>query len=732
MSVGPLVVEILCIFALSAYLLHKYGDWRKQHPLVTIIVFISWYFSFIIIFVLPLDVTTTFYKQCVHDSVKPSTAAPSKLNEIDTTLWVDPKVITTEDVVDSNRIRRESPPVNECHEPWSYVPENILPIIWSIVYWTSYLLTWIVMPMMKSYVSAGAFTVRGKLKAAVVENLIWYGSYLLIFGVFLIYAAVDPKIELDIQNLQVIGITASNTWGLLLLVLLLGYGLVEVPRKYWYQSKKGYLLNYIYFQLAKLSTEKSEAEEHLEDVLEDVRRVSDVIKYNHASRKNVNTIISKCPDTFQDSLVKHLDDFQDYGQRKEQIPSEKDLVKLHSKVIYAMQSRRRTSTQWDILVEKAFELEDVKSNESNHSKNYHHTYDPNYNGLKSYICTPNVEWHWRILLMPTILKVVAVVLVIGSVMVIWCEMTFFCLSPNLSLFSIFVDSANSKNNYLVIEIICIVIMAFLSVCSYYTVFKIRIFDFYLLAPHHQTDENSLLFCGMMLCRLTPPLCLNFLSLIHLDTRTDELETAYTGVMGRHLDLLPFIQSGFNVYYPIIVAVLCLATYFHLGSRCLSCLGFQQFVGDDDMTEDMIEEGHQLMKREKRKRERALKSESRKRYIEKIKPRENGQRLENLNSHSDRSFNREAASGNMETTSLLSKFSKDSSDGEHRVEIFKDADGVDFSDNTVSHLGDGVDFSDKITSHLGDDVNDYSASGASSDSGMGRQYGRQSKGIFDDV
>lgn len=51
--------------------------------------------------------------------------------------------------------------------------------------------------MMKSYVSAGAFTVRGKLKAAVVENLIWYGSYLLIFGVFLMYAAVDPKIELD-------------------------------------------------------------------------------------------------------------------------------------------------------------------------------------------------------------------------------------------------------------------------------------------------------------------------------------------------------------------------------------------------------------------------------------------------------------------------------------------------------------------------------------------------------
>lgn len=58
MSVGPLVTEILCVFVLAAYLLHKYGDWRKQHPAVTLATFISWYFSLIIVFMLPLDVTT--------------------------------------------------------------------------------------------------------------------------------------------------------------------------------------------------------------------------------------------------------------------------------------------------------------------------------------------------------------------------------------------------------------------------------------------------------------------------------------------------------------------------------------------------------------------------------------------------------------------------------------------------------------------------------------------------
>lgn len=65
-----------------------------------------------------------------------------------------------------------------------------------------------------------------------------------------------------------IGITASNTWGLFLLILLLGYGLVEIPRSVYNSSKKGFVLSKTYFKLSKLSTEKTEADEALEDVLD--------------------------------------------------------------------------------------------------------------------------------------------------------------------------------------------------------------------------------------------------------------------------------------------------------------------------------------------------------------------------------------------------------------------------------------------------------------------------------
>lgn len=64
-----------------------------------------------------------------------------------------------------------------------------------------------------------------------------------------------------------IGIAASNTWGLILLVILMGYGLVEVPRTIWHFSNLEYQLAHTYFKVSKMSTEKEEAEEKLNEVL---------------------------------------------------------------------------------------------------------------------------------------------------------------------------------------------------------------------------------------------------------------------------------------------------------------------------------------------------------------------------------------------------------------------------------------------------------------------------------
>jgi len=46
--------------------------------------------------------------------------------------------------------------------------------------------------MLQSYVCAGDFSVFGKLKRAIIENAVYYGTYLLVFVILLIYVAVSP------------------------------------------------------------------------------------------------------------------------------------------------------------------------------------------------------------------------------------------------------------------------------------------------------------------------------------------------------------------------------------------------------------------------------------------------------------------------------------------------------------------------------------------------------------
>ena len=103
--------------------------------------------------------------------------------------------------------------------------------------------------------------------------------------------------------------------------------------------------------------------------------------------------------------------------------------------------------------------------------------------------------------------------------------------------------------------------------------------------------------------MTSPLCYNFLGLVHLDSHitkdTDLIETQFTTIMG-HLDVISFISDGFNIYFPILIFVFCLATFFNLGGRVLNFFGFEQFVGDTEITQDLIEDGKNLVKREKRK------------------------------------------------------------------------------------------------------------------------------------
>lgn len=80
---ASLAVELFVVFVFTTLLLRQYSNWQRQSVIVLGVTLISWYFCFIIVGVLPLDVSLvrkcfgidsiqsqtyqTFYEKCLHE-----------------------------------------------------------------------------------------------------------------------------------------------------------------------------------------------------------------------------------------------------------------------------------------------------------------------------------------------------------------------------------------------------------------------------------------------------------------------------------------------------------------------------------------------------------------------------------------------------------------------------------------------------------------------------------------
>ena len=359
-------------------------------------------------------------------------------------------------------------------------------------------------------------------------------------------------------------------------------------------------------------SERSDAKEELDDSLVALNAVSQVIGMADARRPLVEVILSKVPLEMMEKVKRRrLEEETPYDINT---TTEKTLVRLHRQIIRALNTHHRTEATWADTTKKVFQLEDTNRNMISNEHVYKHSLSPSPPPwLSKTFFTPSVEWYWRCLLKPLIMRGLAVLAAIMSALIIWSEVTFFSVHPPLSLFAVFINLAKNSYNYLAIESVCFLTICYLSICAFYTIFKIRVLNYYYLAGNHQSDEYTLLFSGALLCRLTPPLCLNFISLIHLDSHVIEkvdMETAYTRVMG-HMDVVAIVSDYFNIYFPIALLGLSMATYFSVGSRLLSAIGFQQFLDQDsEVTLEMVDEGKEHIKREKRRIQRLHESRNR--------------------------------------------------------------------------------------------------------------------------
>ena len=118
------------------------------------------------------------------------------------------------------------------------------------------------MPVLNSYYRSGEFSTTKKLKDAVKTELKFVLIISIAFAGFVIYLLVIN--QMGLSNIPEIFVLLSNLWGLLLLVVLLGHGLVAIPMSLWQKgSLEGSLIT-IQIQATNLEYKRVQIQEELQ------------------------------------------------------------------------------------------------------------------------------------------------------------------------------------------------------------------------------------------------------------------------------------------------------------------------------------------------------------------------------------------------------------------------------------------------------------------------------------
>eukprot|EP00804_Cyclotella_cryptica_P011084 CCRYP_013543-RA/>CCRYP_013543-RA protein AED:0.18 eAED:0.18 QI:543/1/1/1/0.66/0.5/4/285/692 len=146
-------------------------------------------------------------------------------------------------------------------------------IPWQVTYWTTFFLAWFILPITRETLHSGQFTLFSQLKEGVSTSLRGIGIMIVVGILVVIVMAIRMHSFHLVTVLMPVLMAWGNTYGLVLVSLLLGNGLVNIPKKYWRQAHPGNELRRIRIVACGAEEELFDAVMDLEDAERKIEEV---------------------------------------------------------------------------------------------------------------------------------------------------------------------------------------------------------------------------------------------------------------------------------------------------------------------------------------------------------------------------------------------------------------------------------------------------------------------------
>ncbi|CAI0422134.1 unnamed protein product [Linum tenue] len=455
-----------------------------------------------------------------------------------------------------------------------------ISFLWSWSYWSTFLLTWGMVPLIQGFEDAGDFTVTERLKTSIHANLIFY----LIVGSVGLFGLILLIMMHKIRTNGVLGfaMACSNTFGLVTGAFLLGFGLSEIPKTLWRNADWTIRQKVLSHKIAKMAVKLDDAHQEFSNAIVVAQATSNQMSKRDPLRPYMDVIDNMLAQLFrQDPSFKPQggqlgENDMDYDT------DEKSMATLRRHLRRARDAYYRYKSEYMTFVLEALELEDT-------IKNYERRNSTGWIPLCLILVSlsifmfhvyMNPEFLWRCILRKQLEKLLAIILGTMSAAILLAEATLVITGVDLSLFSLLIKSVGRQE--LFVQVSVLVPLMYMCICTYYSLFKVGMLMFYSLTPR-QTSSVSLLMICSMVARYAPPISYNYLNLINLGDK----DTIFEQRMGKINDAVPFFGVSFNRIYPLFMVLYTLLVASNFFDRLLGFFGnwkrfrFQTEVDDTD-------------------------------------------------------------------------------------------------------------------------------------------------------
>lgn len=433
--------------------------------------------------------------------------------------------------------------------------ENLRLILWRIIYWLSFCLTWVILPSLQYYVQSGYHDPILKVKDALKSNV---RQQLIVIGVGILgLVYMGASSGLSPKNLEGLAIALSHSYALILAIWLLGHGLVSVPRRLW-QANTGYLSE-LYGKAQMVCDQYADALGNYHDV---AQRIMGLIPIKTFAYEN-----------WIDELVEQVRSSSlGYPQASSRQLNTSDLNDAFLANLSARLSREqaraiRARADWvELLKTASFYLDIQGATGRDIQFAHYHTF-----------LNPRQAKIWYADVRPWITKLLAALLLALSLSITESELF---MGTRFSVVDWIIEGVTE---FLKVPV-TMLLLGYMCFVAGSALTQVRVFNLYGLVPR-DSDPSSAVFYAMYACRLAVPLSYNFLMM-----SSNHNDSVFQNYLGKFINLTP-LGKYFNDILPRCIILFMALSFFNFYTKLQSYLGF---LGDD-YTENSGD-GRDLVKR----------------------------------------------------------------------------------------------------------------------------------------